>query len=172
MTVLWHGGEPIGICVFTAPALALRGRQAAFGWSGRWTRYHLQALNRQLVTLSRVVLHPTYRGAGLASRFVRRSCQQAPWPWIECLAELGHLHPFLERAGFRRVRLPAAPRRQRSHAAHSALYGGRYGRLLTIETHDQSRFAQPAYFLFDNRSANSLPMAGSQLDAQTHHPAS
>ena len=103
VTLLWHGEEPIGICVFTAPPLSLHWRHVAFGLSGRRSRVAAQTLNAQLWMLARVVLHPTYRGAGLASEFVRRSCQSCPVNWIETLAEMGHIHPFFERAGFRRI---------------------------------------------------------------------
>jgi len=163
VTVLWHGREPIGICVFTSPALALAQRSRYFGLSGRWSKVRVQALNRQLVTLSRVVLHPTYRGAGIAAAFIRASCRSCPWPWIESLAEMGRLNPFFERAGFRRVGVNVSrslgsdrDTGKRSRAKHSAIYGGRrHGetrrRLVTVETHEKSRYAEPAYFIFDNR---------------------
>jgi GNAT superfamily N-acetyltransferase len=159
VTLLWHGAEPIGICVFTTPAIALRQRSRYFGLTGRWSRVKLQALNRQLVTLSRVVLHPTYRGAGIAASFIRESCRSCPWPWIETLAEMGRLNPFFERAGFRRVGGSLGSDRdtgKRSRAKHSAIYGGgrdgkKRSRLVSAETHAKSRYAEPVYFVFDNR---------------------
>ena len=160
MTVLWHAADPVGICVFCSPARALRQRSCYFGLSGRWSRLQLQALNQQLVTLSRVVLHPTYRGAGIASQFVRASCAHVPWPWIETLAEMGHLNPFFERAGFLRVGVTATP--HRSRARHSAIYGvghDRQGkpRFVSRETYEKSRYAAPVYYIFDNRSAGRSP---------------
>lgn len=156
MTVLWHGDEPIGICVFSTPPKSLRQRSRFFGLSGRWSRCQLQALNAQISLLSRVVLHPTYRGAGLAAEFIRASCQSCPWPWIETLTEMGNVHPFFEKAGFVRVGKSAAVRRSRS--AHSSLYVGRKGgkrlpRLLSQESHAKSRYAEPVYYVFDNRAA-------------------
>lgn len=155
MTLLWDGSEPIGICVFGSPALSLRPRNRYFGLSGRWSRTQLQALNRQLVTLSRVVLHPTYRGAGMAAAFIRQSCRACPWPWIEALAQMGHMHPFFEKAGFVRAGSCRATKR-RSIEGHSAIYGGgggRHGRgrQVTQETHEKSRYAEPVYYVFDNR---------------------
>jgi uncharacterized protein len=153
VTLLWHGEEPVGICVFTAPAISLRQRGRFFGLSGRWSRVKLQALNRQLVTLSRVVLHPTYRGAGIASRFIRRSCEASGYPWIEVLAQMGHVNPVFERAGFQRVGVTRSAGRTR--AEHSEIYGGnrRRGprRLVSRETSDKSRYAEPVYYVFDNR---------------------
>ncbi|ODA28777.1 ATP-binding cassette domain-containing protein [Planctopirus hydrillae] len=78
VTILWHLHEPIGICVFTSAPLSLRSRNQYFGLSGRWTRTGLQAIDRQFCRLARVVIHPTYRGAGLAAPFVRASCQHVP----------------------------------------------------------------------------------------------
>jgi GNAT superfamily N-acetyltransferase len=161
VTVLWHGAEPIGICVFTAPPLALSQRSRYFGLRGRWSRVRLQALNRQLVTLSRVVLHPTYRGCGLAAAFIRASCRAAAFPWIEALAEMWHVNPFFEKAGF--VRVGTTSHVGRSRAAHSAIYGGQRGahqrqRLVSAETHEKSRFATPVYYVFDNRPPATGPI--------------
>ena len=154
VTLLWHAERPIGICLFTAPALSLAARNRYFGRSGRWSRLTLKALNRQLVCLARVVLHPTYRGAGLGSRFVRRSCELCPFPWIESLAQLGQFHQFLERAGFTRVDTP--PRKRRPRARHSDLYcvptAREKKRLISPETSMKSEFAAPVYYVFDNRA--------------------
>lgn len=169
VTVLWLDEQPIGVCVFTSPATALSQRSKYFGLSGQRSRVKLQALNRQLVTLSRVVLHPTYRGAGMAAWFVRESCRTCSWPWIEALAEMGHLNPFFERAGFVRVGVTKSTI-SRSRRGHSAIYGGRRDkqgrrRLVSAETYQKSRYAEPVYYIFDNRP-DSLPQKSrDQADA-------
>jgi hypothetical protein len=71
---------------------------------------------------------------------------------------MGRLNPFFERAGFQRVPMAARNHRsaKRSRAQHSAIYGtpGRKGRrLVSQETHRKSRYAAPAYFVFDNRQS-------------------
>lgn len=159
--MLWHGARPIGICVFCAPMLNLRPRNRFFGTGGSAGRLALRALNRQLVVLSRVVLQPTYRGAGLAAAFIRCSCQTCPWPWIEALTEMGHLNPFFERAGFVRAGLSSG--RHDTRRQYSVLYGGlhrgrsgsrrRRAATVTEETFQKSRFARPVYYVFDNRRA-------------------
>jgi ABC-type lipoprotein export system ATPase subunit/GNAT superfamily N-acetyltransferase len=166
VTLLWHGAQRIGICVFTTAPLSLAARNRFFGRSGRWSRLTVRSLNRQLVSLSRVVLHPTYRGAGLAAAFVRASCQACPFPWIETLAQMGRVNPFFEKAGFVRVDVPT--RRREDRDRHSAIYGtpaSRIGRKrkrpLTAETHAKSNYAQPVYYVFDNRQAfDHHPIAG------------
>jgi hypothetical protein len=155
VTLLWHGDEPVGVCVFTSPPMSLAARNTYFGCSGKWTRTALKTLNRQLVMLSRVVLHPTYRGAGIAALFVRRSCELCPFRWIETLAEMGHVNPFFEKAGFVRVGASMAARQSRS--AYSQIYKGRRQHggagLLSQETYRKSRHARPVYYVFDNRRA-------------------
>ena len=173
--MLWHGAEPIGICVFTSSPLALAQRNRFFRLSGRWSRLAFQALNRRVVMLSRVVIHPTYRGAGIAAAFVRKSCEACEWPWVEALAQMGHFHPFFERAGF--TRIGTGPGRPSSRRGHSALYGTRRGRrgrkrLVSKETFEKSRFAEPVYYIFDNRanarrdSSAAEPGGGDEFDAR------
>ena len=158
LILLWHGHEPIGICVFVSPPISLKLRNRFFGRSGKWTRTALKVLNRQLVLLQRVVIHPTYRGAGIAAAFVRRACELCPHPWIETLTQMGHINPFFEKAGFTRVGVVSANRQSRRD--HSALYGGkRRARqtFITHETFDKSRFANPVYYIFDNRGNVDAP---------------
>jgi GNAT superfamily N-acetyltransferase len=152
VTLLWRRDEPIGICVFVAPPKSLSLRNRYFGRSSRWDGLTMRTLSTQLVTLQRVVLHPTYRGAGIAAAFIRRSCELCPFPWIETLTQLGHIHPVFEQAGFTRVGVTAD--HEHSRVGHSKLFkqsrkGGR--KLLTEETSNKSRYARPVYYVFDNR---------------------
>jgi GNAT superfamily N-acetyltransferase len=121
--LLWRRDEPVGVCVFCTPAAGSRQRARYFGTRGTLTGDALAALNGQLWVLARVVLHPTWRGAGVATAFVRRACELCPVPWVEALAAMGHVNPFFERAGFRRV---------------GVVRGGRRSR-------------EPVYYVFDNR---------------------
>jgi GNAT superfamily N-acetyltransferase len=144
VTLLWHKDEPIGVCVFGTPAASLVLRSRFFGLRNPRTRVALSALNGQLWLLQRVVIHPTYRGAGIAAAFVRRACELCPADWVETLSAMGHANPFFERAGF--VRVGAARRTGRTGGA----YGGKHTRL-TAETAAKSRFSEPVYYVFDNR---------------------
>src|SRR5262245_13231564 len=152
VVLLWHGDEQIGICVFTTPAAALRLRSAYFGLRRARSRVQLQALNEQLWLLARVVLHPTYRGAGIAAAFVRQACATCPVDWIETLSAMGHANPFFERAGFVRV---GVVRKDRRGSAAGA-YGSSDVRL-TGETQRKSRFSEPVYYVFDNRGRHFAP---------------
>ena len=108
----------------------------------------LAALNRQLWLLSRVVLHPTYRGAGIASSFERRACATCPVNWIETLTAMGCVNPFFERAGFVRVGVIRKEPRQRGD--YGAIYGSKAR--VSAETRAKSRFSEPVYYVFDNRA--------------------
>lgn len=139
--LLWHGTQAIGICIFASPAASLKLRSQAFGLTKPRSRVALTALNEQLWLLQRVVIHPAYRGAGLAADFVRRCCELCPVPWIETLSAMGRINPFFERAGF--VRLGTIRKDGRSSAA------------------DPHRFSEPVYYLFDNRhKLSSIPSGG------------
>lgn len=144
VVLLWHGREPVGICVFWAPAAGLKLRSRYFGLTNPRSATALSALNQQLWLLARVVLHPTYRGAGIAAAFVRRACQTCPVPWIETLSAMGRANPFFERAGFTRVGV--VNKQGRGNAAKP------YSRSrVSAVTMSKSRHSAPVYYVFDNR---------------------
>jgi ABC-type ATPase with predicted acetyltransferase domain len=145
--------------VFCTPSASLQLRSQYFGLSqrspattvgGRQRSLFLKKLNQQLWLLARVVLHPTDRGAGVAAAFVRRSCETCPVPWIETLSAMGHLNPFFEKAGFRRVGVIRKDGRAWDARQYARLYGRRRSRI-TQETVRKSRYAQPVYYVFDNQ---------------------
>ncbi len=146
VVLLWHAAEPVGVCVFSAPAASLTLRSRYFGLHRPRSREALAALNRQVWLLSRVVLHPTYRGAGIAAAFVRRACQTCPVLWVETLSAMGRVNPFFERAGF--VRVGVVRKGRRSNGGGGAYAGGRG---LSAESAAKSRFSEPVYYVFDNR---------------------
>jgi N-acetylglutamate synthase-like GNAT family acetyltransferase len=145
--LLWHGHDPIGICVFGAAAASLTLRTRFFQLANPRSAVGLRAMNQQLWLLQRVVLHPTYRGAGLAAAFVRRACELCPVDWIETLSAMGHANPFFERAGF--VRVGVIRHSQRRGSGHGA-YGSR--NRVSAESVQKSQFSEPIYYVFDNRN--------------------
>lgn len=148
VVLLWHGTEPVGICVFAAPAASLSLRTKYFGLVDPRTPVALAALNEQLWLLQRVVLHPTYRGAGIASWFVRRACELCDTDWIETLTAMGRANPFFERAGFVKV----GTIRRTGRAGQFGPLGG-----VATETQRKSRFSDPVYYVFDNRNRGRAP---------------
>jgi ABC-type ATPase with predicted acetyltransferase domain len=148
VVLLRHGPEPVGVCVFTTPAASLALRTRYFGLKNPRSRLALTALNEQLWLLARVVLHPTYRGAGIAAGFVREACRSCRVPWVETLTAMGHANPFFERAGF--VRVGVIRKASREREPYGGQYAGR-GARCSRETAAKSRHSEPVYYVFDNR---------------------
>lgn len=100
------GGAPIlaGVLVVSHPPLDARARRRALGdrYRDLPTGMRGRALNREVRTISRVVVDPRFRGLGVAARLVRRALAGADTPCTEAFATMGRLHPFFERAGMQR----------------------------------------------------------------------
>lgn len=89
----------IAVAVLSNPALncALRQRILNLGHLPphlRWTY-----LNRHLRTISRVIVHPQFRGIGLSTRVIRFLLRQSPTRYVEALSRLAAHHPLFTRAG-------------------------------------------------------------------------
>jgi GNAT superfamily N-acetyltransferase len=67
------------------------------------------ALNAEVRCISRVVVHPQWRGLGLAVRLVKAALSDPETPFTEALAAMGRVHPFFERAGMATYRRPPHP---------------------------------------------------------------
>jgi hypothetical protein len=114
-----HGNLRAGVIVESLPplgcalrSLALPGRFACDDRSLAAAR-----LNREMRTISRVVVQPVFRSVGLAVALVRHLLERAQTPFVESLAAMGRMHPFFERAGMRRYDRPALPEAVRLTAA-------------------------------------------------------
>ena len=96
-------GEPdvAAVLVVSPPVLRCRGRNVATAgrYAGSDRRAATARLNAEIECISRVVVHPIYRGCGLAVRLVRRALAEAQTPFVEALAAMGAVHPFFELAG-------------------------------------------------------------------------
>ena len=138
------GPRPIGIAVFVSPPMSLAGRNRFFGRRGSWSRLDIRMMNRQLVLLQRLVVHPSYRGAGLSVPFLEAACDRTGVRWVETLTGLGQTHPVFERAGFVRVGRVSLPPAKRTRAGHSAIFGGR---TVSAETFRKSAYTSPVYYL-------------------------
>ncbi len=106
----------VAVLVESMPALncrlrdvALNGRYA--GWSDR--RFAARLLNAEVRCISRVVVHPQWRGLGLAVELVRRALTTMTTCYTEALAAMGRVHPFFKRAGMTEYRRWPLQRDQR-----------------------------------------------------------
>jgi len=116
--------QTVGVLVESLPALLCRMRNVALD-----ERYgsHLNAreratlLNAEVRCISRVVVHPQWRGLGLAVTLVRAALDDATTTYTEALAAMGKVHPFFERAGMTAYHRPRHAFDDRLHAAMAAI---------------------------------------------------
>lgn len=146
MWLLLHAGEPIGITVIGPAALANAARNRLFG-RRRWTG---QDVNRLFCNVSRLVLDPRYRGAGIAGDFLAAVCERAPTRYVELIASMGAMSGFWRRAGFR----DGGPT-----GGDNAADGAR-GRHIRAAVGAQSALSQMRYYLLDTGSMRSASTAG------------
>ncbi len=97
------GAEIAAVLVVSPPVISARGRNVATfrRYVSCDRRAALAKLNAEVETISRVIVHPTFRGCGLAVKLVKHAIKTSPMPIIEALAAMGKIHPFFSRAGMK-----------------------------------------------------------------------
>jgi GNAT superfamily N-acetyltransferase len=106
-----------GVLVRTLPHLSCRVRDEATNhrYRGLGAQHSAAVLNREVRTIARVVVHPQWRGLGLAAMLVQHALAN-PEPgqvFTEALAAMGRVHPFFEKAGMMRYDRPPRPEHAR-----------------------------------------------------------
>ena len=92
----------VGVLVYPTPSCAAR--ECALGLRGsRYARRKIRWLNANLRTISRVIVHPQFRGVGMASELVRAMCAESGVRYVEAMAMMGRVVPFFEKGGMRRI---------------------------------------------------------------------
>jgi ABC-type lipoprotein export system ATPase subunit/GNAT superfamily N-acetyltransferase len=94
--VLRRGDELCGVVVYSFPPSMTFGRSRV--WKGDFGR-----LQREVSTVSRVVVHPKYRTVGLGVRLVRETLDLVGTCCVESLAVMAKYNPFFERAGMWKI---------------------------------------------------------------------
>jgi len=102
----------VAVLVESLPSLSCRMRNYALhdryaGWLDVQQRAKL--LNQEVRVISRVVVHPCWRGLGLAVRLVRAALAKPTTQYTEALAAMGRVNPFFERAGMTAYPRPPLP---------------------------------------------------------------
>jgi GNAT superfamily N-acetyltransferase len=92
---LTYKGETIGIIVFTLSFRALRYRNQLFPEY----KNNIQKVNSEILRISRVIIHPKFRGIGLAQVLIRQTMPQVNSRIVECVAAMAKYNPFFEKAG-------------------------------------------------------------------------
>jgi GNAT superfamily N-acetyltransferase len=93
----------IAVGVLAYPTPASHARERALGLSGPRYGPKLAFVNRHVRTIARIIVHPQFRGLGVAARLVRRICEECTTRYVEAFAAMGDVHPFFVHGGMRRV---------------------------------------------------------------------
>lgn len=105
-------GDPprvVGVAVLSWPVPMLAARNRHFAVA-RGYGERLRFANAHVRTLSRVIVHPQFRAAGVATLLVRALLDGAPTRYVETSAAMARYAGFLAGAGFRLISdAPAEP---------------------------------------------------------------
>lgn len=97
-----HPPRCVGVAVLAWPTCFHRARYRMLGINDWPVRQRIVFANANVRTISRVIVHPTYRAIGLSTRLVRALILRCPTRYIEATAMMARAHPLFERAGMRR----------------------------------------------------------------------
>ena len=93
----------IAVGVLAYPTPQSRARERTLNLTGPRYGAKLAFVNAHVRTIARVIVHPQFRGLGVAAWLVRRICEECPTRYVEAFAAMGEVHPFFERGGMTRV---------------------------------------------------------------------
>lgn len=90
-----HNGRPIGVILYGPSFLGSHYR------SERFPEYKMnpQKINAEILRITRIIIHPKYRGVGLAQELIRLTMPLVNKRIIETIAAMAQYNPFFEKAG-------------------------------------------------------------------------
>jgi len=103
---LLFDGELVGVIVYCHSYLNLKPRNIVFGKRYVFTPGDLHTanlINEEIARISRVVIHPKFRGIGLGAYLVKETLPKVNAKVVEALAVMARFNPFFEKAGMMRV---------------------------------------------------------------------
>lgn len=103
------GPRTAAIAVACMPTLRQRHREAFFGLADWPVKDIGGFVNAHLLVISRVILHPQFRGMGLSTLLIRDLIDKCPKRYVEASAVMGRFIPMFERAGMFRLSPIDAP---------------------------------------------------------------
>lgn len=99
---LLFGDKLIGVIVYSHSFLNLKPRNLVFGQRYVFTPGDLhkaQLINEEITRISRVIIHPKFRGIGLGAYLVKETMLKVNAKVVEVLAIMAMYNPFFEKAG-------------------------------------------------------------------------
>jgi N-acetylglutamate synthase-like GNAT family acetyltransferase len=103
---LLYGNCLIGVIIYSVSYLNLKPRNMVFGERYVYTPgnlYKARLINEEITRISRVVIHPKFRGIGLGEFLVKETLTRVNAKVVEVLAVMARYNPFFEKAGMLRV---------------------------------------------------------------------
>lgn len=115
--------ETVGVIVYSMPTAGAQMRNVATGgiFAGLDKSMRLKLINKNIRTISRVIIEPRFRSLGLAVRLVRETMPIMDVPFVEAMAVMGRANPFFEKAGLMRYDAPISASCVRLIEAFSAV---------------------------------------------------
>lgn len=107
-----RNGTVVAAAVLSYPTLACAARDSALGLERLERTARIRFVNANVRTISRVVVHPTFRSLGLARRLVMEILRASHTRFVEAMAVMGRTHRFFDAAGMRRFE-PREPNARR-----------------------------------------------------------
>ena len=96
---LTHHGRTIGIILYGPSFLASRYRNQLFPEY----KNNPKKVNEDITRITRVIVHPKYRGVGLAQELIRLTLPMVNKRIVETIAAMAQYNPFFEKAGMKLV---------------------------------------------------------------------
>jgi len=99
--------EVVGVIVYGPPHLALRARSLVLPYYKKQKNesWHKNAfrINKDIIRIWRVIIHPKYRGTGIATLLVKKTMSLTKFPYVETLAVMARYSSFFDEAGMLRI---------------------------------------------------------------------
>jgi ABC-type lipoprotein export system ATPase subunit/GNAT superfamily N-acetyltransferase len=133
---LKHKTQTIGAIVYSYPTPFCFGRSKVYKGT-------IQQLLKDVSLISRVVIHPKYRGIGLGEKLVSETLAAAGTPHIETVAVMAKYNPFFEKAGMQKI-AQSKPHKTITNALDDLAILGFDPALLSSNTYTQ-RLNDPVY---------------------------
>lgn len=104
-------GDPAAIAVLSYPDLhsAARNLATANAYKIGGSREAAQQLNRECLKLTRIVVAPQFRAAGIAKMLIQTMIQNTNARWYECVTAMGRFNRFLQSVGFQEIPQGSGP---------------------------------------------------------------
>lgn len=98
---LTYREKTIGVVLYQTPFLSVNARNNIFPEYKNVTKKEIaKKVNAEVTRLSRIIIHPKFRGCGLAVKLVNETKEATGKRIVETIAAMARYNPFFEKAGF------------------------------------------------------------------------